>query len=107
MRTLLFAFLAVAMPACGAQQSTPDSQSATSNSPDTQKKQEVVVVSGVATRAHIADPNEPVVFSGRVMRMADFVAAVSSSTEAVRHLRNQEKHSRETTPPAPPSKQQN
>jgi len=70
-------------------------------------KPDTVVLSGVATTARVADPNERVVFSGRVMRMADFVAAVSSSIEEVQRLRNLEKRSRETAPPTPPSKQKN
>jgi hypothetical protein len=64
----------------------------------------VTVYTGVASTARIADPNEPVVFSGRVMKMADFVAAVSSSNEVIQHLHSQEKRSRETAPPTPPSK---
>jgi len=65
---------------------------------------QMVVLSGTATRARIADPNERVVFSGRVMRMADYVAAVSSSTEAVQRLRIQEMRNREKDQPTPPSK---
>jgi hypothetical protein len=65
---------------------------------------ETVVLSGIATTARIADPNERVFFSGRVMRMADYVAAVSSSTEAIQHLRNLEKHNREKDQPVQPSK---
>lgn len=74
----------------------------------TQKQTPVakVVLTGTASTAHIADPNERVVFNGRVMRMADFVAAVSSSNEAIQRLRTQEMRSREKdlpTPPSPPS----
>jgi hypothetical protein len=77
--------------------------SQSSKNSQAQASDDVVVFSGVATTARIADPNERVVFNGRVMRMADFVAAVSSSTEAARRLHNQEKHSHETDQPAPPS----
>jgi hypothetical protein len=63
-----------------------------------------VVLSGIATTARVADPNELVVFSGRVMRMADFVAAVSSSNEAVQHLRTPEKRNHEKDQQVPPSK---
>ncbi len=66
-----------------------------------------VVLSGVATTARIADPNERVVFSGFVMRMADFVAVTSLSNAAEQHLRNQEMHNRETTPPTAPSQHPN
>ena len=51
-----------------------------------------------ATTARIADPNEPVVFSGRVMRMADFVAAVSSSNAVVQRLHTPEMRNHETSP---------
>jgi len=64
----------------------------------------VVVLSGVAKTARIAGPNERVVLNGRVMRMADYVAAVSSSTEALQRLRTQEKHNPEKDPPVPPSR---
>jgi len=65
---------------------------------------DAVVLSGIATTARIADPNELVVFSGRVMRMADFVAAVSSSSEAVQHPHIPEKRSREKDQQVPPLK---
>jgi len=68
------------------------------------KDNDTVVMSGVATTARIADPNEQVVFNGRVMRMADFVAAVSSSTEAVPRPHNPEKRNREKDQPIPQSK---
>jgi len=67
------------------------------------EKQPGITMSGRATSARIADPNERVVFSGQVMRMADFVAAVSSSTAAAQRPHTQEMHSRETNPLAPPS----
>jgi len=58
-----------------------------------------IVLSGVASTARIADPNERVVFNGRVMRMEDFVAAVSSSSAVVQHPRNPEKHNHEKAQP--------
>lgn len=67
-------------------------------------QQHVVVLSGIAKTARIADPNERVVFSGRVMRMADYVAAVSSSSEAAQRLHIPEKHNPEKDQPTPPSK---
>ena len=70
-------------------------------SPPTQPK-DTIVFSGVATTAHVADPNEQVVFSGRVMRMADFVAAVSSNSGAVQRLHTPEKRNRETDQPTQP-----
>lgn len=75
----------------------PDEHAAATVAPDT------VVLSGTAKTARIADPNEPVVFSGRVMRMADFVAAVSSSSAAAQHPHIQEMRSHETDRPAPQS----
>ncbi|HEV2352123.1 MAG TPA: hypothetical protein VG028_20005 [Terriglobia bacterium] len=86
-------------------QKTPSvkfAEPAPENPPKIEKKEDIVVLSGVATTARIADPEERVVFSGRVMRMADFVAAVSSSNEAVRRLHNQEKHNREKDQPVRP-----
>lgn len=110
MRILLLALLSVAIPAAG-QQSSPTSQPAPQHadtqSQSAQKSDEVVVFSGVATTARIADPNERVVFSGRVMRMADFVAAVSASSEAVQHLCTLEKQNREKAQPVPPLKPSN
>ena len=69
-----------------------------------QTKTDTIVLSGVATTARIADPNEPVLFSGYVMRMSDFVAVVSSNSEAVQRLRTPEMRSREKDQPVPPSK---
>jgi len=68
-----------------------------------QDKGETVTLSGPATTAHIADPNERLVFNGRVMRMADFVAAFSSSNVAAPRPHNQEMRSHEISPPTPPS----
>ena len=104
MLVLLFALLAVAIPAAG-QQSTPTPPA--KSSPETPKSEDVVVLSGVATTARIADPNERVVFNGHVMRMADFVAAVSSSSGAVQRLHTPEKRNRETDQPTPPLKPSN
>ncbi len=73
---------------------------------DNANSSDTIVLSGVATTARIADPNEPVVFNGLVMRMADFVAVVSASSEAAQHPRTPEKRNREKdqpTPPSPPS----
>ncbi|MGA2987033.1 MAG: hypothetical protein ABSG32_24810 [Terriglobia bacterium] len=70
-------------------------QSDPENYQHTQNNEDVVVLAGVATTARIADPNERVVFNGHVMRMADFVAAVSSGNEVVRHLHIQEKRNHE------------
>ena len=102
MRTLLFVVLALSAFTASAQDRSQ--QSPTTNPPQVQKNEDVVVLSGVATTARIADPNERVVFSGHVMRMADFVAAVSSSSEALQRLHNQEKHTREKEQPVPQSK---
>jgi len=74
---------------------------ADANSPATPAN--TIVLSGTASTARIADPNEPVVFTGRVMRMADYVAAMSASTAAEQHLHIQEMHNRETNPPTQPS----
>lgn len=68
----------------------------------TPEPSDTVVLSGTATTARIADPNEPVVFSGRVMRMADFVAAVSSSNAAVQRLHTPEMRNHEKVQPVPP-----
>jgi hypothetical protein len=107
MRMLLLALLSVAIPARAQQSSPPPSPSAAPDTQAAQKNDEVIVLSGVATTAHIADPNERIVFSGRVMRVADFVAAVSASSEAVQHLRTQEKQNREKAQPVPPLKPSN
>jgi len=76
------------------------------SAPSTSTKDGMIVMSGPATTAKIADPNSLVVFNGFVMKVADFVSMVSSGTEAVQHLRSQETQNRETerpTPPSPPS----
>jgi hypothetical protein len=78
-----------------------------SNPPQTQKNGDVVVLSGVAKTARVADPNDRVVFNGFVMRMADFVAAVSSNSEALQHLRTPETHNHETNQPTVPLKPSN
>jgi hypothetical protein len=96
--------LGVVMAQQSSQPPTPTPQNHEVKVAETLKGSDAVTVyTGVASSARIADPNEPVVFSGRVMKMADFVAAVSSSSEAIQHLRSQEKRSRETAPPTPPS----
>lgn len=63
----------------------------------------VVVLEGTATTARILDPDAKIVFSGYVMRVADFAAMVSANNEAVQLLRNLEKHSHEKGQPAQPS----
>jgi hypothetical protein len=78
---------------------------ATSSNPP--QAQDVVVLSGVAKTAKIADPNDRVVFNGFVMRVADFVAAVSSSSEALQRLRTPETHNHESHQPTPPLKPSN
>jgi hypothetical protein len=95
--------LAIGRPAA-AQDRPAQTQPAKVTPPDNAKKTDTIVLSGVAITARIADPNEPVVFNGYVMRMSDFVAAVSSNSEAVQHLRNPETRSREKDQPVPPSK---
>lgn len=103
---LIIAVLLTTLPALGQQreQSKEPVTKASSVPPsDTASKPDTVVMSGVATSARIADPNERVVFSGRVMRMADFVAAVSSSTVEVPRPHSPEKQNREKVPPVPPS----
>lgn len=101
MRKFLFVAMTLTIPAYSYAQAP---QSAPANAPQNQRKDDVVVFSGVATTARIADPNERVVFSGHVMRMADFVAAVSSSSEAVQRLHTPETRNHEKAPPTPPSK---
>lgn len=102
MRMFLFVLLAFSASTVFAQDRAQ--QSTNPNDPQVQKNNDVVVLTGVATTARIADPNEPVVFNGRVMRMADFVAAVSSSNGAVQRLHNPEKQNHEKDQPVPPSK---
>lgn len=60
---------------------------------------DTVVLSGTSTTGRIADPNEKVVFSGYVMRVADFVEAVSSNTEEIQRLHTPEMHNHETGQP--------
>ena len=99
------AVLALSSPATAQEHSTKTQANKSEvTAPADQTKTDTIVLSGVATTARIADPNEPVVFSGYVMRMSDFVAAVSSNSEAVQHLRTPETRSREKDQPVPPSK---
>ena len=110
MRLALLVLLVATPVAAQEPQTTPTPQSNPSPHPTQKgedKNKDVVVFSGVATTARIADPNERVVFNGHVMRMADFVAAVSSSSGAIQNLRIPEKHNRETVQPTPPSKPSN
>jgi hypothetical protein len=107
MRLLILGLLAVALPAFGQQQTSANTPTPQKPAPAPENNEERVVLSGIATTAHIADPNERVVFNGRVMKMADYVAAVSSSSEAVQRLRNLEKQNREKDQPTPPSKPSN
>src|SRR5438309_1616170 len=67
--------------------------------------EQTIVLSGTATTARIADPAEQVVVNGQVMKMSDFVAAVSSSTAAVQRLHTQETHTRGSDSQAAPSVQ--
>jgi hypothetical protein len=106
MRAFLFLILAFGTPSTFAQQQAPPSPknvtlSGSVNAPET------VVLSGTATNARIADPNERVIFSGYVMRVADFVAVISSSTAEVQHLRTPEKHNHEKDQPTAPSRPPN
>ncbi len=110
MRLLLLVLLTATSLAAQERQAAPPPKSDAADrvvQSTTDKNADVVVFSGVATTARVADPNERVVFNGRVMRMADFVAAVSSSSGAVQQLRTPEKHNRETERPTPPSKPSN
>lgn len=109
MRLLLLVLLAAIPIAAQEPQAAPAPSSPADHSKQNSadKNADVVVFSGVATTARISDPNERVVFNGRVMRMADFVAAVSSSSGAIQNLRIPEKHNRETVQPTPPSKPSN
>ena len=107
-RVFLILFAVVCVGTLRAQQTAPQSQQTSQSQTKesvarTGQSVDTVVFSGVATKAHIADPNERVVFNGQVMRMADFVAAVSSGNEAVQRLRNPEKQNREKDQPTPPS----
>src|ERR1700730_9703545 len=73
------------------------------NPSQVQNNANVVISSGVATTGRVADPNERIVLNGYVVRMADFVAQVSSNTEAVQRLHTPETHSHEQVEPIPPS----
>ena len=81
----------------------PSEQQAHPATPMSAASDGVVVLSATATTARIADPNEPVVFSGHVMRMADFVAAVSSSSATEQRPHTPETHNHEKVPPVPQS----
>src|ERR1039457_4281266 len=62
-----------------------------------------VAVSEKSTTVRIADPNELVNVNGRVMRVADYVAVLSSSTLWGQHLRIPEKQTPSDSPQAPPA----
>lgn len=105
------------IPGAAQQQSTPPAKQVLSgstisitipavNSESKASGGNTVVLSGTASSARIADPNAPVVFTGRVMRMADYVAAVSASSAEEQHLHIQEMRNRGTDQPAPQSRPQ-
>ena len=105
MAYLALVFLFVLLPTIKGQEQPQEPTSKTNvTSPDRPTSTGTIVLSGVATTGRIADANERIVFNGWVMRVADFVAAVSSSNEAVLHLRTPEKHNHEKDQPAPPLK---
>lgn len=111
MRTVCLTIGLLFLPALCIAQDAPKS-STSSNQPvvastQTQNTDDVVVFSGTATTAKIADADQPVVVSGRVMRMADFVAAFSASTSAAQRLHTQETHNHETNQQAPQSQPPN
>jgi hypothetical protein len=95
----LIACIVAFSASCYAQSSSPSPASP----PQVQNNANVVVSSGVATTGRVADPNERIVLNGYVVRMADFVAQVSSNTEAVQRLHTPETHSHEQVGPIPPS----
>lgn len=95
----------VLVPSFAAAQSGRVTPSGSDTAVQSARADQSIVLSGVATDAHIADPEDKIVFNGHVMRVGDYVAAVSASTEAVRRLRSPEKHNRESVPPTPPLKQ--
>jgi hypothetical protein len=93
MRLLLFAILAY--PSLVPAQEPP--------------KADIVVTSATASTIRIADMNETVVVNGRLVRVADLLAALASLDSAEgRRLRNQEKQNHETPAPnvPPPKKSQ-
>ena len=104
MNGLFLALLTLAIPS-NAQQDSKDAPAKTVTTFHSQADRDTIVVSGISTTARIADPNEKVVFNGRVMRMADFVAAVSSSSASVQRLHSPEKHSHEKVQPVQQSPQ--
>ncbi|SRR6266849_4780438 len=69
-------------------------------------KADIVVTSATSSTIRVADMNETVVVSGRLVRVADLLAALASLDSAGgRRLRNQEKQIHETpVPNVPPSK---
>lgn len=108
MRSLILVCVCACASALGAQNAQP-SQTPKNNQVELSEKvgagvSDLVVLSGTASAARIADPNERVVFSGYVMRLADFVEAVSSNTAEIQRLRNQEMHNHEKAQPVPPAK---
>lgn len=98
MKALAFACIAMVSIPLAAQNATPNNEDTTKPT-----KPAVVVLEGTATTARILDPDSKIVFSGYVMRVADFAAMVSANNEAVQHLRSLEKHNHEIAPPVPPS----
>ena|SRR6266852_3264941 len=64
-----------------------------------------VVLSGTTSRVHVASPDETIVVNGRLMKVSEFVAVLSSldSLEGQR-LRSPETRNHESAPPIAPPK---
>jgi hypothetical protein len=66
--------------------------------PTQQQATKIVSVSAKTTTARIADPDELVNVNGKVMRVADVVAILSSSTLLVQHPHTPEKQNSSDAP---------
>jgi hypothetical protein len=85
-------FLAVLIPMSALTQEQPAQQQAT----------KIVSVSAKTTTARIAAPDELVTVNGKVMKVADVVAVLSSSTLLEQRLRIPEKQNSSDVPQNPP-----
>lgn len=102
MRGLFVAIIVCALTASVAAEALPAQQQAKDAASDANR---VVVMSDNSSTVRVADPNELIGVNGRVMRIADYLAALFSNTVLVQHLRNLEKQTPANSPQAvPPQK---
>jgi hypothetical protein len=85
------------------QSALPASQVATTAITVKIPEAQTVVLSDNTSTVRIAEPNELIGVNGHIIRVADFMASLSSDSALVQHLHNLEKQNSSSSPQTPPA----